>query len=495
MAQTKDKKLKELELKVSQLANKVAGISRTAGANPQNSPAYVKAKAEYDAAVVELENYQSTKKPGLVNYGGAYSENYEGQTELDRTLGALSLDLVTQPNGGTVVANTKEIGQSGEKGYIAVDSPHFIYIGREGYVSGPTSARPFEKGAYAKGVDISRNPDEIKKKIITDFQRSPEGLNGLFQKLFDAGYISKATFNSKDISSDEFNAGLFSVVNAYGKKVISDYQYGDRTKEPIDFNTYLSSAKDGTAGPKTTYQAVVTLKQDAIVDIDRFFMDFLGRGATQAEEDEYYKLLRNLEKKNIVRRTQTEGGTTESGELVSAEDILELQRKVAGKSLTGSNLDTVIKTGAGAARSINSLIDDARQYGIILSNKEAVDLLAKDLSAGRLDEKAMKSRLVQISKANYSNLSELSDEISVKDLSRNLIMTMGEVLELDPNGIDVLDPTIQKALKNNGNKGIMSLTDFEVMLRNDARWAKTRNAKEEASRYGYEILKSFGLMA
>lgn len=484
----KNKTLKQLQTKVNQLEQRLALM-------PAGSPAYNTAKAEYDAAVVELENYKASGKLGKVSYGGAYAEDYEGQTELSKAFSAYSLGQVTQPDGSTIVANTKEIGKSGEPGFVAADQQHFLYIGREDYVSSPTGARPFEKGGYARGLTVERNPDEIKKKIITDFQRSPEGLNGLFQKLYNAGYISKATFNTKDISSDEFNRGLFSVMNSYSKKIISDLQYGDSTKEPIDFNSYLSAAKDGTAGPKTTYQAVKTLKQDAVVDIDRFFMDFLGRGATQQEEDEYYRMLRNLEKKNIVTRTQTETGVTESGELVSAEDILELQRKVAGKSLTGSNLDEVMKTGAGASRNINSLVNEAKQYGILLSNKEAVDLLAKDLSAGRLDDKAMKSRLVQISKANYSNLSELSDEISLKDLSRNLIMTMGEVLELDPNGIDVMDPTVQKALKNNGNKGIMSLTDFEVMLRNDARWAKTRNAKEEASKYGYEILKSFGLMA
>ena len=484
----KYKTLKQLQTKVNQLEQRLALM-------PAGSPAYNTAKAEYDAAVVELENYKASGKLGKVSYGGAYAEDYEGQSELSKAFSAYSLGQVTQSDGSTIVANTKEIGKSGEPGFVAADQQHFLYIGREDYVSSPTGARPFEKGGYARGLTVERNPDEIKKKIITDFQRSPEGLNGLFQKLYNAGYISKATFNTKDISSDEFNRGLFSVMNSYSKKIISDLQYGDSTKEPIDFNSYLSAAKDGTAGPKTTYQAVKTLKQDAVVDIDRFFMDFLGRGATQQEEDEYYRMLRNLEKKNIVTRTQTETGVTESGELVSAEDILELQRKVAGKSLTASNLDEVTKTGAGASRNINSLVNEAKQYGILLSNKEAVDLLAKDLSAGRLDDKAMKSRLVQISKANYSNLSELSDEISLKDLSRNLIMTMGEVLELDPNGIDVMDPTVQKALKNNGNKGIMSLTDFEVMLRNDARWAKTRNAKEEASKYGYEILKSFGLMA
>jgi hypothetical protein len=57
-----------------------------------------------------------------------------------------------------------------------------------------------------------------------------------------------------------------------------------------------------------------------------------------------------------------------------------------------------------------------------------------------------------------------------------------------------MDPTIQTALKNNGNKGAMNLTDFDRMLRNDPRWSKTQNAREEAAGYAQSILKSFGLI-
>ena len=56
-------------------------------------------------------------------------------------------------------------------------------------------------------------------------------------------------------------------------------------------------------------------------------------------------------------------------------------------------------------------------------------------------------------------------------------------------------PDIQTALKNNGNKGTMNLADFDKLLRSDPRWGQTNNAKEEASKYAYDILKDFGLMA
>jgi len=48
---------------------------------------------------------------------------------------------------------------------------------------------------------------------------------------------------------------------------------------------------------------------------------------------------------------------------------------------------------------------------------------------------------------------------------------------------------------NNGNKGAMNLTEFERLLKQDARWGKTKNARETATNFASNILKSFGLVA
>ena len=488
-----DKKLKDLERKVEIAKSNLSNAS-TYSSYGTKSP-YEVAQEKLTAAEKELQDYKLSKNK--VDYAGTYSEDYEGQSGVASTIDSYKLGLNTDSDGTQYVGTTEDIlGADGKTITTQSGTQQFIYIGAESYAPSPIfgGSRPFEKGAYSRPIKVNKSFDAIKKDILTDAQKSPDGVKNLFDKLYRAGYISKTTADSQNLGSDEFNKGLRSVLSSYSKDFIVSQTYGDKSKEPISFDEYLSSAKNvGTS--RTTYEAVATLKPDAIEDIDRFFVEFLGRGATPQEEDEYYKLLRSAEKKNVVRTTETDTGVTRSGELVTEEDRLAIKRQIAGKALNGSNLDAVLKTGAGAARSISGLVDYAKQYGIKLSNKDATDYLAQDLSGGTFDEKAIKSKITNISKATYSNLSELSDEISLKDLSRNLKMAMGEILELDPNGIDVMDPTIQKALKNNGNKGIMNLNDFEIMLRNDPRWARTKNAKEEASRYAYEILNSFGLMA
>ena len=492
MAETKDKTLERLKVKVTNLENKVKSASNYSKYGTPSEKEI--AQKELDAARKELEDYKikTGKKTLDTPYAG---EAYAGQSDVNTTVDKYYLDLVTQSDGSQVPANSQQIVDANGNIVTSAGTQQYIYIGRPSYGPEATGARPFEKGAYSSTITVKSSFDEVKKQILTDAQKDgPDGLKNLFDKLYRAGYINKSTADSRNLGSDDFNRGLQSVLTSYSKDFITQQKYGDKTQEPISFDAYLSSTKKvGTS--KTEYIAVATLKQDAIKDIDAFFVQFIGRGATTAEEDEYFKALRDLEKKNVVRTTTTEGGQTKSGQLVTEEDRLQLQRKIAGRALNGSSLDNVLKTGSASARSITGLVDYAKQYGIKLSTKDAADFLAQDLSGGTFDEKAIKARISSISKATYSNLSELSDTISLKDLSRNLISTMGQVLELDPNGIDVMDPTIQKALKNNGNKGIMNLNDFEIMLRNDPRWAKTKNAKEEASRYAYEILNSFGLMA
>jgi hypothetical protein len=48
---------------------------------------------------------------------------------------------------------------------------------------------------------------------------------------------------------------------------------------------------------------IVTKRQDAANDADQFFMANIGRNATKEEEDAYYKLLRDAEKKAIQSTT------------------------------------------------------------------------------------------------------------------------------------------------------------------------------------------------
>jgi hypothetical protein len=67
--------------------------------------------------------------------------------------------------------------------------------------------------------------------------------------------------------------------------------------------------------------------------------------------------------------------------------------------------------------------------------------------------------------------------------------TMASTLELNPNDIQLNDPTLRLAL---GPDKEMSIYDFQKILKKDNRWQYTTNAKEEISNSVQKVLQDFG---
>jgi hypothetical protein len=68
---------------------------------------------------------------------------------------------------------------------------------------------------------------------------------------------------------------------------------------------------------------------------------------------------------------------------------------------------------------------------------------------------------------------------------------MAAVLEVDPNMIDLNDPTLRSAITD---KGDMNLFDFKRQLRQDDRWQYTQSARDEVSSGALKVLQDFGFM-
>jgi len=440
----------------------------------------------------EIKGLQDKVKPGNI----AADDVAEGSNLFEKDVIEKGLKVTTNPNNG-------ESYVSGEEGGDQV--PQYIYIGEE--------SRPTE----TVGGKLRRGPnstpytpstadfDTLRKRIIDDAIKSSTGLKGLFDDLRAAGLkIPQSDYNRLDTTSTSFGLAISYALQKHTKTMINDLEF-NKNIQPKSFSKYLrEDLKDSDAGgPQVSYDEYATKRDEADSDLNRFFIENLGRGASNEELNKYYKDLRALEKKNIQVTTTTDtdsGGNKSrvSGEkYLDPDDILELQSKIAGKALDGSDIDVILKSGSSAASLINGVIVQAKNYGVVISNKDAKAYIAEQLRSGTKGDVAkVKSKLLALSKATYSNLSDvLSDDVSLKELAGNYRYNMAKVLEINEDGIDTLDPTIQTALKNNGNKGTMNLADFDRLLRSDPRWGQTNNAKEEASKYAYDILKDFGLMA
>lgn len=66
---------------------------------------------------------------------------------------------------------------------------------------------------------------------------------------------------------------------------------------------------------------------------------------------------------------------------------------------------------------------------------------------------------------------------------------MANTLEINPEEIDLNDPTLRSAISD---KGEMNLYDFERSLRKDSRWQYTQSAREEVGNVALSVLRDFG---
>jgi hypothetical protein len=442
----------------------------------------------------EIKALEDKAKVSLTG-GSTGNEQYDGDNDFTKDVNAKGLKVTVDPDtGGSWVSGTEGDSQVQQYIYIGPEDRGSQLVGgklRRGSLSNP----------YAPSTS---DFDGVRKRVIEDAIKSSRGLRGLFDDLRGAGLrIPQNDYDRLDTTSESFGKALSYALQKHTKAMVNDLEI-NKNINPKSFFKYVQEdlKSAGLGGPQVDYNEYVTKKDEADSDLNRFFIDYVGRPATEEELNKYYKDLRALEKKNAQVTTTKDtdsGGTSKvtTGEYqLDTEDILQLQRKIAGKALDGSDIDVVLKGGSKAAQDVNSTLAYAKRYGVTLTNKDALNYVANSYKNNDKDTSKINAKILAISKATYSNLADvLSEDVSLNDLSANYKYTMRQVLEIPESQIDTLNPTIQLALKNNGNKGAMNLTDFERVLKQDPRWCYTSNAMETAAGYANSILRNFGLIA
>lgn len=86
---------------------------------------------------------------------------------------------------------------------------------------------------------------------------------------------------------------------------------------------------------------------------------------------------------------------------------------------------------------------------------------------------------------------------NVAELAAPYFQSMGQILEIDANALDLFDPQIRGALNykdpKTGATGAQPLWDWEVKLKKDPRWLKTNNAREGIMGIAHTIGQQFGM--
>jgi len=360
-------------------------------------------------------------------------------------------------------------GDGKERGPLGSLNPAYVYISPDGVM-----------------FDVDTDLDKILNLYYADFRKDPTYKDAVYKNL----KIKKG-------------ANPTEVGNALNKRIVDfGVDVATKIKENPTFSTFtpLSKWAGGAGGSTTTVDRALSTKAQASQELDDFFVEQLGRKATLEEKKDFYNRLRKEESISGVTTTTGETTRTSVGRGLRPIDRQRIMGDVlrpAAELMTG---DELLKSGGLLGTYISKLQATARNYGLAYSPDMAKkNVLSNYQSGGTLTSGSLEAEelgIKSMAKTMYPNLGKLIDSgVKVSSLADQYAYYMGQTLELADNSIDITKDThIQNALKNNGQEGSMNLNDFQLSLRKDARWAKTKNAKEEASSYVNSILSSFGLV-
>lgn len=413
---------------------------------------------------------------------------------------------VSAANQGKVTTNStnqtfKDMTEDfGPNGYyqIAKDGNNWILSGTE---NAPIPGRVYlyidQKGDYQV-----LGAEAVRSKYMAE-AKAGKGIEYLRKRLYDAGYMQKAEYDTKDVVA--LARSITDAASKVSVEAVMNFQDSGITISQ-SFDTMLNKYV-GTGDGRNGSGLNLTSKTQTDQEIDDYFFLMLGRRATVAEKKSYYDQVNKEEKAALVKQTTTAGGkTTTVGEYLDADDYSRIKANVLKPAIKGTDLEGLTKNNGKVAQDVQEVKEYASSFGIKLDTKQALDkVMGVFTPSGKTDLDSAKNTIKTMAKGFYGNISSLIDEgVKPGDLANQYAYYKGRLLGVPDNSISIFDEDIQAALANRDasgaqKAGVMSIKDYEKLLRTNPKtkgaWLNSPGAKEEASGYALEILRSFGLMA
>jgi hypothetical protein len=170
-----------------------------------------------------------------------------------------------------------------------------------------------------------------------------------------------------------------------------------------------------------------------------------------------------------------------------------------------TNLTKYIKYSKDPETGFNSLVGEAgsvednirgfaKSMGVEVSDSWVLSNTRQAINANN-NTQAAEDFIRARAKEKYAAYADELDTTTVADLSYNYRSSMANTLELGIEEILMDDSLIKRAMAmGDGKGGKKNLFEFEQELRQDPRWAKTKNAKESSSTIVNDVLSTFGLI-
>ena len=141
-----------------------------------------------------------------------------------------------------------------------------------------------------------------------------------------------------------------------------------------------------------------------------------------------------------------------------------------------------------------NVVNDARAY---FNTAGADQASVQSVLTGGITREDFQRQQREIAKKRYPHLADLIDQgVSLESLAGNFKNTAAQLLEVDPNTLDMSGADYEVALNfgEEGKKRVMSTGEWDRLLRTDPKykWEYTENAKDDARGLAANLVKAFG---
>lgn len=342
----------------------------------------------------------------------------------------------------------------------------------------PAAGTPPKDGTPPKGGNNGGNQTPPKTPSATDAQQREEALNVAAGENFD---LPETIFNNVP--------SLKAILDRYVKEDWTP----DKLRKAIRDDVWF---RKNSAEIKARYVQLYN------------YRDLVATGQADGSTD-YEKQISTLERQ-IADKARAMGSGI-------ASDPAALRKAAENMYITNVGIDDAMTTDfiAAAIRPIGSTIAGQGTTGYsgqALKDYQAIQALAKangfsvkDIVPGGQSEQQVlqgiakgiidPNRLAQ----DARKLAAQGQPQYVRDLlgqGYNLDQiyapyrqTMANILEVNPDEVDINDPMLRNAITD---KGDMNIYDFKRALKQDKRWQYTENAKQEVSDAAFKVLRDFG---
>jgi len=355
------------------------------------------------------------------------------------------------------------------------------------------------------GIAIATNQDAYRNAVIQEGIKTYGSLkaykNYLALKGAYSSLTAKATTASVNDSSEDttFLKVIDNAINSVSRTSLL-------TGNVQNVNSYING-RPNYAGTRTTTSTSFTSLSSAANDMDIFMMQNLGRHATLAEIQNYYKMLHGYESdpKNATKATVTTDGLGMERDRVqtqgpSAEDLKMILVAAATPSLETAGKDpaTISQVGGTIGTYMKQITQRAAQQGmsaVVTPDKAFEAAVAATQPGAKLEDQLTKIDQLAMAQPKYKALApSLALGYTVEDLAKPYTANISKYLEtsvpVDPN-----HPLVIQGLTGGANGGSMNDSEFIKLIKSQPEWAKTNNAKEEASSYINQLGKLMGFTA